>query len=299
MHAHRGVMITRKVLVEDGVYHVTQRSPGREVLFLEEGDYLRFLALLKETAEKFSLSIFCFALLPNHLHLLLRTAGKNLDRAMKYLFQSYAQGFNKKYQRKGHVFCGVYRASLCADDSYLLAASLYIHLNPYKAGLTSDPFKYRWFSLEPYLSSVKSAFLKPEMVLGVLDSRDFSRARDAYRNLIRESAKLAYDRSPENAGAVKRFREEFMGWFRSSASDRISQDHAAFSSYFELEKKVEEARLRGFTRKPESRKAVIYLIDQLKARGYRDADIAVKLNMSRMTLHRFVKRIKNSRMLQN
>lgn len=290
MDMRRGVMITRKVMVEDGVYHITQRAPGREALFVEEGDYLRFLALLKETAGRFLLSTFCFALLPNHLHILLRAAGKNLDRAMKYLFQSYAQGFNKKYQRKGHVFCGVYRASLCADDSYLLAASLYIHLNPYKAGLTPDPFTYRWYSLEPYLSSIKSSFLEPEAVLSVLDNKNMARARDAYRDLMRESAKLAYDRSPANVSAAKQFREDFMGWFGSRAAGRLPQDSATLRSYCGLEKKIEAVRQSGITRKPESRKAYAYLIEQLRAQGYRDVDIALKLKISRMTLHRLVKK---------
>ena len=135
-------MSTRKIIVEEGVYHITQRAPGKELLFLEESDNLRFLKLLKEISIKFSLDIFCFALLSNHLHILLRIENKNLDKAMKKLFQSYAQYFNAKYYRKGHVFCGVYRASLCDNDSYLLTASLYIHLNPYKAGLTKDIFKY-------------------------------------------------------------------------------------------------------------------------------------------------------------
>jgi putative transposase len=96
---NRGFMLTRKILVEDGVYHVTQRAPGREIIFVEDKDYLRCLYLLKETAKEFNLDILCFALLPNHLHLLLKTKNKNLDKAMKYLFQRYAQWFNKTYYR--------------------------------------------------------------------------------------------------------------------------------------------------------------------------------------------------------
>ena len=126
------VMSSRKIIEAGGVYHLTQRAPGRELLFIEEADYMRFLKLLKEASQKFELDIFSFALLPNHLHILLKIKGRNLAEAMKYLFQSYAQGFNKKYKRKGHVFCGVYRAVLCKTDAQLLVTSLYIHLNPFK-----------------------------------------------------------------------------------------------------------------------------------------------------------------------
>ena len=54
-----------RIIYEGGVYHITQRAPGREVIFVEDSDYLYFLKLLKETNKKFNLTIFCFALLPN------------------------------------------------------------------------------------------------------------------------------------------------------------------------------------------------------------------------------------------
>jgi len=282
-------MVTRKVLVGGGVYHVTQRAPGRELLFLEEGDYLRFLGLLKEAAEKYSLDIFCFALLPNHLHLLLRTANADLDRAMKFAFQSYAMGFNKKYQRKGHVFCGVYRATLCADDGYLLAASVYIHLNPFKAGLTSDPYDYRWFSLDPYVSSVKKTFIRPEVVLSVVDARDAHRARSGYADLIRESMKLAYDRSPEDAAAVRRFKETFIQAIHAGSVEFDQRRSRSVEQYLELEKKADMYRKTGVSREPKQRRAVRYLIEQLKSSGYSGTEIAVKLGMSRMTYYRLIR----------
>ena len=161
----RVLMSTMKIIVEDGIYHVTQRAPGNELIFIEDNDYLRFVSLLKETVQKFQLELFCFALLPNHLHLLLKIKEKNLSEAMRYLFKRYAQWFNVKYERKGHVFCGAYRAALCCDDGHLLAASVYIHLNPLKARLTKDIFKYKWTSLNCYIQRLKNpSFVKPELI---------------------------------------------------------------------------------------------------------------------------------------
>jgi len=174
-------MTREKIIVEEGVYHITQRAPGRELIFLEDNDFLSFLGILKKTSSKFSIDILCFALLPNHLHILLKIRNRNLGEAMKYLFQSYAQRFNKKYQRKGHVFCGVYRASLCRDDAYLLTASLYIHLNPYKAGLLKNPFRYKWYSLHPYVNEIKDAFIKVDYILNIINDQDRENARQLYR----------------------------------------------------------------------------------------------------------------------
>jgi len=39
---------------------------------------------------------------------------------MRDLFSRYAMMFNRKYERKGHLFAGPYRQAVCLDDGYLL-----------------------------------------------------------------------------------------------------------------------------------------------------------------------------------
>ena len=77
--------------------------------------------------------------MPNHVHFLLRQNEANLHEAMRDLFSRYARRHNKKYERKGHLFGGRYRQAVCLDESYFLAVSLYIHLNPVRAGLVVQP----------------------------------------------------------------------------------------------------------------------------------------------------------------
>ncbi|MEA3414829.1 MAG: hypothetical protein U9R02_01515 [Thermodesulfobacteriota bacterium] len=55
------------------------------------------------------------------------------------------------------------------DDSYLLAASLYIHLNPVKAGLSTDLLAYRWSSCRLYYQdNAPKSFIEPNFILGLL-----------------------------------------------------------------------------------------------------------------------------------
>ncbi|MBN3040331.1 MAG: transposase, partial [Candidatus Omnitrophica bacterium] len=171
--------INERVIFEGASYHITQRAPGRELLFLEDGDYLRFLKILKETVEKFEIDLFCFSLLPNHLHLFAKINKKNLSEFTKNLFERYAKYFNLKYQRKGHVFCGRYRASFCNDEKYFLAISLYIHLNPFKAGLCKNLKDYRWSSFNLYAYESKNTFVNFEEVLCLLDPH-INKARGEY-----------------------------------------------------------------------------------------------------------------------
>jgi putative transposase len=137
---------TQKLNLPNLVYHITQRAAGREPLFLEDGDYLYMLWLLKEISQRYLLEIYGFCFMPNHVHLLFSQKQENLYDAMRDLFSRYAKKFNGKYERRGHLFGGPYRQSVCLDDTYLLAASLYIHLNPAKAGLVDEPSDYRWSS---------------------------------------------------------------------------------------------------------------------------------------------------------
>ena len=160
---------TRKLNIPNMVSHITQRAAGKEPLFLENGDYLFMLALLKEIANNHTLRIYAFCLMQNHIHLLLSPEEDNLYDAMRDLFSRYAMKFNRKYERKGHLFGGPYRQAVCLDDSYLLAASLYIHLNPVKAGLVVDPQVYRWSSCRLYYEvNAPESYVDPNFILRLL-----------------------------------------------------------------------------------------------------------------------------------
>jgi len=95
---------TKKLNVPNLVLHITQRAVGREPLFIEDDDYLGMLVFLKEVSERYALRMFAFCLMPNHLHLLFSPTAENLYDAMKFLFSRYAMSFNKKYERRGHLF---------------------------------------------------------------------------------------------------------------------------------------------------------------------------------------------------
>ena len=178
-----------RVIFAGGVYHVIQRAPGQELLFRENKDYFYFQHLLSRTSKEFGVNFICFSLLPNHVHLLLQLTEKNLSDSMKHLFESYAMTFNKKYKRKGHVFYGNFRAMVCDSDSYLLAATVYIHLNAFKAGLCETFDSYRWHSLDLYLSSFATdKLVKSSFVLSKLNE-DRNLACQEYQKILEEMAK--------------------------------------------------------------------------------------------------------------
>ena len=205
---------TRKFNIPDVVYHITQRAAGKEPLFLEDNDYLFMLGLLKEVAQNNLLRMYAFCLMPNHAHLLFSTADANLYDAMRDLFSKYAMRFNRKYERKGHLFGGPYRQAVCLDDTYLLAASLYIHLNPVKADLAPDPLTYRWSSCRLYCDNrpVKS-FVDPQFVLNLLP--EVPGRKEKYRMLLELGMEVETGQLLEQEDAIERFRSKLASMFPS------------------------------------------------------------------------------------
>lgn len=273
------------------ISHITQRAAGKEPLFLEENDYLAMLGILKKSAEEYQINYHALCLMPNHIHILIQPQERNLFETMRYIFSRYALWFNKKYQRKGHLFCGPYRQSVCLDPTYLLTASIYIHLNPVRAGLVQDGSAYRWSSWALYCKDdPPQSFVDPGPVLELLD-KDKSLASRHYELILREGAGLKPDNLFEKQGAVEKFcfllEELFPSIFKriAKAWSSGSGDKNAAPEPNPVEKLTKEFQDMPASRKTETRKARRYIVEQLLARGFKKSEIATQLNISRKTVY--------------
>ncbi len=75
--------------------------------------------------------VMCFALMPNHYHLILEQLVDNgISEFMHKLSVSYSMFFNIKYERVGSLFQGTFKAKGIGSDGYLMDLTRYIHLNP-------------------------------------------------------------------------------------------------------------------------------------------------------------------------
>ncbi|MFB3918793.1 hypothetical protein BU251_08390 [Candidatus Velamenicoccus archaeovorus] len=274
----RQLTIRQRIIFEGAVYHITQRAPGTERIFLEENDYLYFLKILKDIAQEFHVKLFSFTLLTNHLHLLLQITQKNLSSAMKNLFERYAMYFNEKYQRKGHVFCGRFRASLCNDDAYFLAISVYIHLNPCRAGLCKDFRSYRWSSIRLFTDITAATFVDYQQILSMID-QDIHRARQKYQQILSDSLLHIESCGISGTLSLKRVAGQI-----GEVIQKITKRHEEKN----LEAMVEKIKSKQRMRKIEERDARKYAIGQLLANGYTPAEIEKMLGISRATFYRTI-----------
>jgi len=95
----------------------------------------------------------------------------------------HARYHNKKYDRVGHLYQGRYKAVLCDKDGYLLELVRYIHLNPVRADLTTNPREYPWSSHKAYLGEEKFEWLNTDFVLSQFGS-SISHARMLYEEFV-------------------------------------------------------------------------------------------------------------------
>lgn len=84
---------------------------------------------------------------------------------MQSLLYRYTRQYNRRYRKVGHLFQGRYKAILCDRDSYLMELIRYLHLNPVRAGMVSDPRRYRWSSHGQYLRGKSDSGLAVELGL--------------------------------------------------------------------------------------------------------------------------------------
>ncbi len=280
-----------RLIFEEGAYHITQRAPGKEPLFLEEADYLRMLHLMKENAKKFDYDVFAFALMLNHLHLLARLRKANLSQAMKNLFEIYANYFNKKYERKGPVFCKPYRAAVCMNDNYILAASIYIHSNPVKAGLVKNAADYKWSSYSAYLKEKDIAtFVNYKFVLGILGD-DINRARADYIGMVNDANNVKTPSVLEDAKGLDIFYRAVLPFMGKSVSEGAGgkTEKESVPNDAALEAKITALVGRKYIHNPQTMRARKYLIEQLMSRGYSIVEIAEQLKITRMSVYNTLK----------
>jgi len=115
-------------------------------IFLDDLDYTWFVHFLGEVVERFELECWSYCVMPNHYHVSLRTNDPTLSDAIRNLNGHYAQWWNRKHDRVGHVFQGRFKEQIVQRQDYVLALSRYIALNPVRAGLVARPEQWKWSS---------------------------------------------------------------------------------------------------------------------------------------------------------
>lgn len=166
-----------------GVYHVTARGNARGRIVEDDADRRAFLDGLDRACSRFGWLCLAYCLMDNHFHLLLETPKPNLARGMRQLNGTYAQTFNRRHGRVGHLLQGRYGALLIERGEHLLAVVRYVVRNPIRAGLCSQPTDWRWSSYRATLGLAPPGPLALDSLLTHF-GQTRTRARERYREFV-------------------------------------------------------------------------------------------------------------------
>jgi REP element-mobilizing transposase RayT len=114
------------------------RGLERREIFLDEHDRRDLLQRLERLIPEWGGDCFAWSLMPNHVHLALRTAKTPLGKLMHRLNTGFAVSFNRKHQRVGYLFQNRFKSVPIEDDAELMNVVRYVHLNPLRSGHVAD-----------------------------------------------------------------------------------------------------------------------------------------------------------------
>ena len=175
------------------LWHVTSRGNERREVFVDDEDRREFLRLLGRSVELFGWKLHAWVLMGNHYHLFVGTPEATLSRGMRQLNGDYAQHFNRRHGRDGHVFQGRFKAILVQREAHLLEVARYVVRNPVRAGIVASPGDWPWSSYRA-TAGLESApeWLDTSFLLEQFGSRRAA-AATKYREFVLDQGAAAYD----------------------------------------------------------------------------------------------------------
>ena len=162
-------------------YHVYNRGNNKEKLFIENSDYVYFLKLFKRYIHEIA-DIYCFCLLSNHFHFLIRMKElkeiksydlreKPYSRSLSNYFNAYTKYFNLKYDRTGSLFQKSFKRKRIDNEVYLKILIHYIHTNPVHHEVCDDFTLYKYSSYKVILRK-QPTILEREKVIDLFEDEE-------------------------------------------------------------------------------------------------------------------------------
>lgn len=182
------------------LHHVMVRGIEGNSIVADDEDRMYFVSRMGKVAAATGTSIYAWALLTNHAHILLKSGAAGLSTFMRKLLTGYATGYNLRHKRHGHLFQNRYKSIVCEEEPYFLRLVSYIHLNPLRAGLAEsleDLERYPWSGHAVVMNRIRHEWQDRNYVLGYFGKRESS-ALQAYREFVAEES--GRGRQPELTG---------------------------------------------------------------------------------------------------
>ena len=144
----------RRWYVPDALYFIVAVTQGREPLFAQEANLALLRATMRRVKALHPFALRAYALLPEHLHLLLFVPeGSNISAVMQSIEWNYTRNYKQAHgiTRSLHLWQRGFWDHVIRNEDDLRWHLDYIHYNPVKHGLVRRPLDYPHTSLGVYV----------------------------------------------------------------------------------------------------------------------------------------------------
>lgn len=163
-------------------FHVWANGVNSLNVFREPDDRDFAVRLLREEVEISEWICLEYVVMTTHYHVLLRLRKATLSSGFKRFNVRYAQYYNRKYARRGHVFDARFQSKVVDDAFGQLELARYLARNPVKAKICDLPEDYPWSG---YGATV-GLFLD-DRIVNVKEAIAPLGSRASYRRYVEES----------------------------------------------------------------------------------------------------------------
>jgi putative transposase len=187
------------------LHHIIVRGIERSKIFLDDTDRNNFIDRVGGIVAETKTTCYAWALIPNHVHFLIKTGQVPATTIMRRLLTGHAGYFNKRHRRSGHLFQNRYKSILCQEDSYLLELVRYIHLNPLRAKMVQDLKelrKYPFCGHSVLMGEIERDWQEIDRVLKMF-GQTVSEARRRYQTFVRRGISMGRREDLTGGGLIR------------------------------------------------------------------------------------------------
>jgi len=219
------------------------RGINKRRIVKDVADRKNFVKRMGDLVVETKTTIYAWALMTNHAHILLRSSEIGLSGFMRRLLTGYAVSYNRRHRRYGYLFQNRYKSIVCDEDAYFTELVRYIHLNPLRAKLVKSLAqldRYRWSGHGVLMGNIKDDWQDCGYVLRYFGKKEGA-AKKAYRNYVIKA--IDEGRRPELVGGG--LIRSLGGWsavkaMRRSGDRELSDERILGSGEF-VERIIKEA----------------------------------------------------------
>lgn len=191
--------------VPGALHHIMVRGINKANIFDDDQDKTRFLERLGDTVTDGQCTVYAWVLMSNHAHVLFKSGKDGISAVMRKLLTWYAQYYNRRHNRTGHLFENRYKSILCDEENYLLTLVRYIHLNPIRAGIIKTIEEldcYPWSGHRAVIGKSMYSWMNARHVLGEFGS-SMRKAIVEYRKFIQEGMGMGRNMALTGGGLIR------------------------------------------------------------------------------------------------